>query len=132
MSLLLKKPMAGICRGGQFLNVMNYGKMFQNVNGHAISGTHAAYDNNGNEFQVTSTHHQMMRPHADGKTILIAERSTRLETDTLVFEGSGEDCEAVFYEKTKSLCYQPHPEMCPKDHECQVLYFEFLKRYLGV
>lgn len=139
VSLLLKKPMAGICRGGQFLNVMNYGKMFQNVNGHAISGTHAAYhvvnDANGEsveEVQVTSTHHQMMRPHEDGKVILWAERATRLETDTMVFEGTGQDCEAVFYEKTKSLCFQPHPEFCPKDHECQVLYFDFLNRYLKV
>lgn len=143
VSLLLKKPMAGICRGGQFLNVMNYGKMFQNVNGHAISGTHEAevvYRTDGKGegieepfiYQVTSTHHQMMRPHADGKVLLIAERATRLETDTLVFEGSGEDCEAVFYEKTKSLCFQPHPEFCPTEHECQVLYFKFLERYLGV
>src|SRR3546814_3238996 len=34
----MHKPMAGICRGGQFLNVMCGGSMIQHVEGHAIHG----------------------------------------------------------------------------------------------
>ena len=33
-------PMVGICRGGQFLNVMAGGKMIQDYPGHAIASTH--------------------------------------------------------------------------------------------
>lgn len=143
VSLLLGKPMAGICRGGQFLNVMNFGRMYQDVNGHAISGTHAAEvmyraDGKGEgespfTYQVTSTHHQMMRPHKSGNILLIANEASKVETDNMVFEGkTGGDVEAVFYKDTKSLCYQPHPEFVPQDHDCQVLYFHFLAKYLGV
>ena len=35
------KPQAGICRGGQFLNVMCGGSLWQDVNNHAIAGKHA-------------------------------------------------------------------------------------------
>jgi gamma-glutamyl-gamma-aminobutyrate hydrolase PuuD len=38
----IDKPKAGICRGGQFLNVMSGGSMWQDVDNHAIGGTHAA------------------------------------------------------------------------------------------
>lgn len=136
--LLLNKPMAGICRGGQFLNVMNGGKLFQNVNRHAIGGTHEATLVDASDFigintyQVTSTHHQMMRVGNDGKLLLTANESTKLETDTLTYEGKGEDVEAVWYEKSRSLCYQPHPEIVGKEHDCQELYFHLLNNYIGV
>src|SRR5688572_28160 len=39
-SLPSKLPKIGICRGGQFLNVMSGGSMFQDVDGHAILGCH--------------------------------------------------------------------------------------------
>ena len=38
----LEIPMAGICRGGQFLNVMCDGELWQHVDGHTITGTHKA------------------------------------------------------------------------------------------
>ena len=51
-----KVAMAGICRGGQFLNVMNGGRMWQDVNNHAIGGTHEAFDRVSElPVQVTST-----------------------------------------------------------------------------
>lgn len=137
--LLLNKPMAGICRGGQFLNVMNGGKLYQNVNYHTIGGTHNAQvffrkDMMGDkgDFQVTSTHHQMMRVGTGGSCILMANEATKLETDTLTYEGKGLDVEAVWYEKSRSLCYQPHPEVVDKNHDCQELYFHLLNNYIGV
>src|SRR5690554_3184603 len=36
-------PMAGICRGAQFLNVMNGGKLYQDVDNHATGNTHLAF-----------------------------------------------------------------------------------------
>lgn len=137
--LLLNKPMAGICRGGQFLNVMNGGKLYQNINHHAIGGTHDAtlacredFINSIHTYQVTSTHHQMMRVGNDGKLLLTANESTKLETDTLTYEGKGEDVEAVWYGKSRSLCYQPHPEIVGKEDDCQELYFHLLNNYIGV
>lgn len=138
VSLLIGKPMAGICRGGQFLNVMNGGKLLQNVNRHAIGGTHEATLIDASDFigintyQVTSTHHQMMRIGNDGKLLLTANESTKLETDTLTYEGKGEDVEAVWYGKSRSLCFQPHPEIVGKNHDCQELYFHLLNNYIGV
>lgn len=124
-------PMAGICRGGQFLNVMNGGTMFQHVNNHAIAKTHEAFCLiTERPIQVTSTHHQMMIPHVSGKVLLTAELATIKETDLTVLEGVDSDTEAVYYGATQCLCFQPHPEYVSINHECQVLYFEYLNRFL--
>src|SRR5574337_2129865 len=40
LAIKFGKPCVGICRGGQFLNVMCGGKMIQDISGHAIRGTH--------------------------------------------------------------------------------------------
>lgn len=53
----------GICRGSQFLCVMNGGKLIQNVNNHAIWGTHRIINSNQEIFEITSTHHQMQYPY---------------------------------------------------------------------
>lgn len=133
---LLGKPMAGICRGGQFLNVMNGGKLWQNVNGHALHGTHTAYvlgevDNVIDEVQVTSTHHQMMRPTERATTLVVATEATRKENDKESHETNGNDCESCFYEETRSLCFQPHPEYL-KYVGCTELYFNLIKRTIGL
>lgn len=135
-ALLNNIPMAGICRGGQFLNVMNGGKMYQDVDGHL--GTHEAYLANGQKLMVSSTHHQMMRPDVDGIVLLTANQSTRREyMDTkgeLVRDlepAKNNDVEAILYESTNCLCYQPHPEIMSRDSDCQELYFKFLAK-IGV
>lgn len=128
-------PMAGICRGGQFLNVLNGGRMYQDVDGHA--GTHEAEVFDGRKLQVSSTHHQMMRPDVDGQVLVSARCSTRREymfeetvASNLTYPFN--DTEVVFYPATKCLCFQPHPEIMSKDSDCQNLYFEFLETKLGV
>lgn len=131
------KKMAGICRGGQFLNVMNGGKMYQDVNNHAIGGTHPCYDRfTGETHDVTSTHHQMMIPAAHGEVIAHANLATRKESfqpykdKYIIVNGIlGEDTEVVYYDRTKSLCFQPHPEFHRAD-STRKYYFELLERYL--
>ena len=131
-------PMVGICRGGQFLNVMNGGRMYQDVDRHAIGGTHECTDlTTGEVYQVTSTHHQMMIPSEIGELVGATMLSSfRKETDTegniIRHEGDHQDTEVVWYPGTNSLCFQPHPELVGKDHECQVWYFELIKRYFNL
>lgn len=124
-------PMAGICRGGQFLNVMNGGSMWQHVDNHALSKTHDAHCLiTDTIYQVTSTHHQMMIPAVHAKLLLTASLSTRREDADSVVEGVGTDTEAVYYGDTQCLCFQPHPEYVSINHECQILYFEYINRFL--
>lgn len=129
-----KKVMAGICRGGQFLNVMCGGRLFQDVDGHL--GTHMAITENGNPIIVTSTHHQMMIPAPDGEVVLVAHEARKayfmlgdLECEADL--NPVEDVEAVLYEEKQVLCYQPHPEYLEKNHPCQEYYFTLLED-LGV
>jgi gamma-glutamyl-gamma-aminobutyrate hydrolase PuuD len=113
----------GICRGSQFLCVMNGGKLIQNCRNHAIGSTHAI--TNGNFiYQITSTHHQMQYPFdlpKENYDILYwAENLSygQLEGDKIVpevVERFGEP-EIVLYhlkDKPKCLAVQGHPEMIP-------------------
>lgn len=107
----LGKAMVGICRGGQFLNVMAGGKMHQHVEGHTRYHPVAVSEEIGDvgEGVVTSTHHQMMRPNEDVPHSLLVWAD---ET------GQGpHDVEVVHYPHNKSLCFQPHPEFGERDSE---------------
>ena len=138
LALKLEIPMAGICRGGQFLNIMCGGKMWQHVDKHAINGTHAIHDIETNEvFQGTSTHHQMMRPSSIGQIIAVAHISTYREccqngkSLTLMSKAcvSG-DPEIIYYTKQNALCFQPHPELYGYNDLANT-YFKYLAKYLN-
>lgn len=130
-------PMVGICRGGQFLNVMNGGKMYQHVTGHSIGGTHSLLDvRNGRILPVSSTHHQMMRAGPLGEVIGTGGN----RTDGKEFMSDGEivydpaydepDVEVVLYKGTRILCFQPHPEFFQPEHECVRYFHELLEEIL--
>lgn len=106
-------PMVGICRGGQFLNVMSGGKMYQDVTGHTRS--HYIVDEiTGETIYVSSTHHQMILPSNEGAIIAKSRdvRSEREWFENQVFKRdvTDEGIEVVFYARTRCLCFQPHPE----------------------
>ena len=126
-------PMVGICRGGQFLNVLNGGKMYQHVSNHTRS--HVLNDLISKEkVFVTSTHHQMMRKGPTGILIATAEEKgfkQHMENGIIKsVEVSEPDTEVVFYPHTQCLCYQPHPEYDCFNH--QEYFFSLVKRHLGV
>lgn len=131
----LGKKMAGICRGGQFLNVMSGGAMYQDVDSHAIHNRHLCHDIiTDREHLVTSTHHQMMKPGKGGEIIAIAGEAENLvdyDGEKFITIEGHDDIEVVYYKDTKSLCYQPHPEF-PGAHTTREYYFELLKRYLEI
>jgi gamma-glutamyl-gamma-aminobutyrate hydrolase PuuD len=132
-------PMAGICRGGQFLNAVNGGTMYQDVDGHEIHGTHFVRDCYFHDsYQATSTHHQVMSLGAGGILLAYAEESTRRErmskeagppVVTLGKKGSMIDAEAIYYPQTNSLCFQPHPEY-PGFFLLKERYFKMIDEFL--
>lgn len=111
------KPMVGICRGGQFLNVMAGGELYQDVNNHNepheninlldIPGSVYKF---GYTIDMTSVHHQMMIPSELGETFLVAHKATRFTSDDPDRDLPQYDVEAVWYEHLNAFCFQPHPE----------------------
>lgn len=130
--------MAGICRGAQFLNVMNGGKMLQDVDGHALYEGHLAVDLiKGDVVHVTSTHHQMMRAGVNGVVVMacptLCEFKEHMDSSGFiedVCESERIDTEAVWYGGNKCLCFQPHPEIGSATHDCVNKFFELVERYL--
>lgn len=118
------KPMIGVCRGAQFLNVMNGGKLWQDVKGH--TGSHDMIDlaiDHGSKLQVTSTHHQMMIADKTGVVLGIAHEGTSyiggVSRDKPIF-----DTEIVWYDLTRSLCCQFHPEY--NLEQCRLHFFDLV------
>lgn len=138
--LHLGTPMVGICRGSQFLCVMNGGSLYQDVDKHAIWGTHECFYENENmhvtNYQVTSTHHQMQNPYTLknafeiwGFAHLCTYRdSEKIERKKLTHRDHA-DVEIVYWPETKCLGFQGHPEYESK--ECRDLFFTCLERALA-
>ena len=125
-------PMVGICRGGQFLNVMNGGTMIQDVHGHLEEHPLHIRLPNGTIYDVeraSSTHHQMMR-NAPGVIpigicpVNIANRHTwwDIYEQRFIHTDTVENTEVVYYPETRSLCFQPHPEFPGYDKLAEVFF----------
>lgn len=133
-------PMLGICRGAQFLCAMNGGSLVQDCTDHAIGGAHPMITHDGRTILVNSTHHQMMVPPKDDGTKLIAwadQLSTHYAFDgdihhelTLSAEGRIKEPEVVFFERTRTLCVQYHPETMVRDTQGAKYFEEIVKEYL--
>ena len=119
-----KTPMFGICRGAQFLHVMNGGKLWQHVNNHGKA--HVIVDHvNQVKLVASSLHHQMVRFDVD-MTVLATtsaqvasifnsqEKTIKLD-DVPAKNGKKcyreEEIEAFKYEETQCLGVQGHPEI---------------------
>lgn len=111
-------PMIGICRGAQFLHVMNGGRLYQHVNNH--TGDHAMYIDSSfskNKIpktitRVSSVHHQMCIQNSDMTVIGTSpgKSDSRHETEHIVHSGHNRDIEAFFYRDTCCFGVQGHPE----------------------
>lgn len=113
-------PKLSICRGAQFLTVMNGGKLIQHVSNHGVNHTVTVVISNQTiDIEMTSTHHQMMYPfNLDKKNYELIGHSTYFRSDTYL-NGTNEEIklsdnflepEIVYYNKSNSLCIQGHPE----------------------
>jgi len=130
-SLPFEIAKVGICRGAQFLNVMSGGSMWQDVDGHC--GAHMMESGDGGYIQVTSTHHQMMRPGPDATILNSAFKSSiRCAMNVTNTDKRFADPEVVHYWTTNSLCFQPHPEYQDASKALRDLFFERLDSYLYI
>lgn len=103
--------MLGICRGAQFLHVMNGGSLWQHLSNH--TAPHGVIDvETGEIFAVSSTHHQAMR-YSPEMTLVC----TTIEPIADAFYGEGRterktdeiEVEAAVYHDTMTFCVQGHP-----------------------
>ena len=135
-------PMAGICRGAQFLHVMNGGELVQDCDEHL--GTHTCKVAwMPGDVKVSSTHHQMMFSHKVGDVLMWTDRSTvKWTTDNNGYEKklkTGYDIEAMYYPQSKSMSFQPHPEFYNPSRfqfadnglkQCEEAFFFILNNYV--
>lgn len=126
----------GICRGGQFLNVVSGGKMWQDVTGHGRMHRMTDFAT-GEIIEVVSTHHQMMRPGPNGELLAAARFQSRHYKNAEYPKGVpiGQypewEAEVIWYKDKNSLCFQPHPEYYSKDHpygSTRKYFFELLSK----
>lgn len=132
-ALALKKPMVGICRGAQLLNVMSGGRLWQDVNNHARTGTHPVVDMRDGTtiYGMTSTHHQQMIPNEKAEVIAMADLSTLKKRDGEEIDRNSpslDDVEVVWYPESNSLCFQPHPEY--QAGACQEYFKNLMNEYV--
>lgn len=126
-----KLPMVGICRGGQFLNVMNGGEMYQEVSGHGMSHAMEIVAGPWMDLNIwaTSTHHQMMKPTSEGKILAYGPQSVTIhwdkEEDQWSVNTLSRGIEVVKY--GDHLCFQPHPEFMVGDKR-----FDPLRQYFFI
>ena len=129
-------PMVGVCRGAQFLHVMNHGKLFQDVDNH--NSWHEIYDKRANEYigPVSSVHHQMCRPNPENGMEVIAvayESSTKHLNATMSYtqleKTDEEDIEAFWYPETACLGVQGHPEYRGYD-EYTAWFIDLIDQYI--
>lgn len=111
-----KIPCVGICRGGQLLNVLNGGKMIQDLAA-TISGDVEMDVFDGRNLIVRVDHHQGILARED----VFVDGQAWLSDVVVDY--------AVWYPETKDLCFQPHPEWGHKGTE--EYFFELVKKYIG-
>jgi gamma-glutamyl-gamma-aminobutyrate hydrolase PuuD len=103
--------MAGICRGAQFLNVMAGGKMIQHVDSHG--NYHSMTTIDGEEMEVSSTHHQMIIPPKQD-ALLVGWSSVRRSGVYLGAKGPTDvpekETEVIYLPKINAVGMQYHPE----------------------
>jgi len=140
-------PMVGICRGAQFLNVMNGGKLIQHVNGHGVDHRiriPASSRFEMHEFNVTSTHHQMMVPALKRHHQMLGyseDVATYMEGIPFVEYAAmseqyssgkmkAKEIEVLWYETSGSLCVQYHPERMNKAESGYKYFQHLLERFI--
>lgn len=131
-------PMAGICRGAQFLCAMSGGKIVQHIDGHGGS-RHDVMTCDGETFNVNSLHHQMQYPYymEKGTYKILAFAYPKISD---VYSGGGfgsafkcsKEPEAVYYKESNAVGIQWHPEILEEDDRAFRYVHDVCKKYLDL
>lgn len=127
--------MTGICRGIQFLNVMNDGRMMHHINTHAGTSHYCETTTDKEPISCNSLHHQMVIPPTGA--IVTAWSSNRL-SDLYIGRNDeeehyeGPEVEAVIYPESKCFGVQWHPEMQQATATGYQYYFNMVRRALSL
>ena len=125
---------AGICRGLQFLNVMNGGRMMHHIDRHEGGAFHDFETPQPMKpIRVNSLHHQMIIPgkhcHVIGwnpvrdATIYVGDRDEPVEWP-------GPEIEAAYWPRTGNAGVQYHPEMMDRQSDGWKWFYEMVEDLL--
>lgn len=129
---------AGICRGGQLMSVLNGSRMLQHVDNHNVREHQIVDFETKKVYWVNSVHHQMMVP-GDGAELIAAAIGQATSKETVDSNGKplavfddGLDPEVLVYRlpNINLLCFQAHPEYGHK--ETTDYFFELVERVYGL
>ncbi len=131
-ALSLRKPMVGICRGAQFLNIMAGGKLVQHLDNHGCYHDMTTVDSR--TFEVSSTHHQMMLPPEGALLVGWAthKRSKHYygADDKPLNPPPKFETEVVYWPKLRAVGMQYHPECMGEYTRGFTFASELVERYL--
>lgn len=105
----------GICRGAQLFCALSGGLLVQDVTNHCR--THTMVNKKGENFQISSCHHQMQFPYnlpkEDYEILYWSTNniSSHYFGDKIVWKPEYVEPEVVLYKKHNLLAIQGHPEM---------------------
>ncbi len=122
--------MTGICRGMQFLNVMDGGRMMHHIDGHEGKPHRMQIPGISREIFVNTLHHQMAIPGENG--IVVGSVNPRISD---IYYGAADaevewqtpEIEAMLFPQIQALGVQYHPEMMRPETEGFAFFFNMVK-----
>lgn len=129
MAKAYELPMVGVCRGAQFLCVMDGGKLVQHV---SHPNRHPVRLWDGRSVIMNSLHHQMQLPRPEAQIIgWIDEPLSEVHLDGEDEEiNIDKEAEIVYYPAIKSVSCQYHPEMMSEDSDGFKIAAEIVDHFL--
>lgn len=123
-------PIIGICRGAQMLCALTGGFLIQDVTNHGRS--HPVITNDGQQFLVSSLHHQMLYPF-EVDHLMVAQSAPAISEHYMDVNTPVEvpvEPEFVYFPKEKGIAIQWHPEFMDVDCEANTYLKGKLKELL--
>ena len=127
--------MTGICRGSQFINVMNGGRMMHHITNHGTSDGHMFMSEAlMKPIKVNTLHHQMSIIGPKGFVIgwCPEKRSNKyIGRNDIEEKWDKPEVEAILYPESLCCGVQYHPEMMEKDSDGYSFYYKMIANFLS-